>query len=190
VIQPGTRKRHQFITPDRRINTVSKGSSMKRILLLAAVLAGAPPAQAQQGTFATRSLTPEAALTAARAALEHCRRNGHQAAVAVVDRAGLLQVLLRDRFAGAHTVDGAMNKAWTAASFRIPTSALAADTQPGRPMSGVRALPHVFAAAGGLVIEAGGSSLGAIAVSGAPGGEADEQCAAAGIKAIVDQIEF
>lgn len=163
---------------------------MKPTLFVAAALALPLAAMAQQGTFTTRSLTPETALTAARAALEQCRRNGHQAAVAVVDRSGLLQVLLRDRFAGAHTVDGAMNKAWTAASFRIPTTALAADTQPGRPMSGVRALPKVFAGGGGLVIEAGGSALGAIAVSGAPGGDADDQCAAAGIKAITDQIEF
>ncbi len=46
----------------------------------------------------------------------------------VVDRAGTLQVLLRDRFAGAHTVDIATNKAWTAASFRIATAALAQET--------------------------------------------------------------
>lgn len=160
--------------------------------LVACVLAWSVPlgALAQQGTFSSRSLTPETALTAARAALEQCRKSGWQAAVAVVDRAGLTQVLLRDRFAGAHTVDGAMNKAWTAASFRTPTGQLAADTQPGKPMSGVRGLPRVFAGGGGLLIEAGGQTLGAIAVSGAPGGEADEQCAAAGIKAIADQIEF
>lgn len=154
------------------------------------LVAASCPALAQQGTFASRSLTPETALTAARAALEHCRKNGWQTSVAVVDRAGLTQVLLRDRFAGAHTVDGAMNKAWTAASFRTPTTALAADTQPGKPMSGVRALPRVFAGGGGLTIEAAGQTLGAIAVSGAPGGEADEQCAQAGVKAIADQIEF
>jgi uncharacterized protein GlcG (DUF336 family) len=147
-------------------------------------------AAAQQGTFVVRSLTPEVALTAARAALEHCRRNGYQTAVAVVDRAGLPQVLLRDRFAGAHTVDGAINKAWTAASFRVPTATLAAETQAGKPMSGVRALPKVFAGGGGLLVEAAGSTLGAIAVSGAPSGEADEQCAAAGLKAIAEQIEF
>ena len=163
---------------------------MNRLLALALATALPLAAQAQQGTFSSRSLTPETALAAARAALEHCRKNGWQAAVAVVDRAGLTQVLLRDRFAGAHTVDGAMNKAWTAASFRTPTTALAAETQPGRPMSGVRALPRVFAGGGGLTIEAAGQTLGAIAVSGAPGGDADEQCAAAGIKAIADQIEF
>ena len=163
---------------------------MKRILILSALLASPLALWAQQGTFTTRSLTPETALTAARAALEHCRRGGHQVAVAVVDRSGLPHVLLRDRFAGAHTVDGAMNKAWTAASFRTPTTAVAAETQPGKPMSGVRALPKVFAGGGGLLIEAGGALLGAIAVSGAPTGDADDQCAAAGIKAIADQIEF
>jgi uncharacterized protein GlcG (DUF336 family) len=163
---------------------------MKRIALTLAATVLPWAAQAQQGTYTSRALTPETALTAARAALEHCRKSGWQAAVAVVDRAGLTQVLLRDRFAGAHTIDGAMNKAWTAASFRTPTQLLAADTQPGKPMSGVRALPRVFAGGGGLVIEAGGQTLGAIAVSGAPGGEADEQCAAAGLKAIADQIEF
>ncbi len=161
-----------------------------RIIVCTLLAAASCTALAQQGTFASRSLTPETALVAARAALEHCRKNGWQTAVAVVDRAGLTQVLLRDRFAGAHTVDGAMNKAWTAASFRTPTTALAADTQPGKPMSGVRALPRVFAGGGGLTIEAAGQTLGAIAVSGAPGGDADEQCAQAGVKAIADQIEF
>lgn len=163
---------------------------MKKIIVCALMSAVSCTALAQQGTFSSRSLTPETALIAARAALEHCRKNGWQTAVAVVDRAGLPQVLLRDRFAGAHTVDGAMDKAWTAASFRTPTTALAAETQPGKPMSGVRALPRVFAGGGGLTIEAAGQTLGAIAVSGAPGGDADEACASAGIKAIVDQIEF
>ena len=165
-------------------------SSAAAALTLAFALGIPQPSAAQPATFDTRSLTPETALLAARAALEQCRKSGWQAAVAVVDRAGLVQVLLRDRFAGAHTVDGAMNKAWTAASFRTATTTLAADTQAGKPMSGVRALPGVFAAGGGLVIEAAGQTLGAIAVSGAPGGDADDQCASAGLKAIADKIEF
>jgi uncharacterized protein GlcG (DUF336 family) len=150
----------------------------------------AAAAQAQQGVFQTRSLTPETALAAARAAMEHCRKQGYQVAVAVVDRAGLAQVVLRDRFAGAHTLDVATNKAWTAASFRTPTAALAAETQPGKPMSGLRNLPRLLAAGGGQIIEAGGTLLGAIGVSGAPGGEADDSCASAGIKAIAEAIEF
>jgi uncharacterized protein GlcG (DUF336 family) len=135
-------------------------------------------------------MTPETALAAARAALAECRKQGYQVAVAVVDRAGLTQVLLRDRFAGAHTVDVATNKAWTAASFRTPTADLARETQPGQAMSGLRNLPRFLAAGGGQVIEGGGTLLGAIGVSGAPGGEADDGCAKAGIKAIADDIAF
>ena len=154
------------------------------------VLAAASPVLAQQGTYSVKLLTPETALMAARAALEQCRKNGHQVAVAVVDRAGLPQVLLRDRFAGAHTVEVSIRKAWSAASFRIPTAALAEETQAGRPMSGLRSSAQAMAIGGGLVIEAGGSTLGGIGVSGAPGGEADDDCASAGLKAIEDAIEF
>ena len=99
-----------------------------RISTLLAVLLAAPAtiALAQQATFQTRSLTPETALVAAKAAMEACRKQGYQVGVAVVDRAGLTQVFLRDRFAGPHTVDVATNKAWTAASFRTSTLTLAA----------------------------------------------------------------
>ena len=158
--------------------------------LMAVLLAAALSAHAQEGTFQSRSLTPETALAAARAALDACRKQGFQVAVAVTDRAGVTQVLLRDRFAGPHTVDVASNKAWTAASFRTSTLALAIETQPGRPMSGLRSLPRFLAAGGGQVIEAGGNVLGAIGVSGGPGGEADDGCALAGIKAIAEAIEF
>ncbi|MBK8764387.1 MAG: heme-binding protein [Burkholderiaceae bacterium] len=163
-----------------------------RISTLLAVLLAAPATMvlAQQATFQTKSLTPEAALTAAKAALEACRKQGYQVGVAVVDRAGITQVFLRDRFAGPHTVDVAINKAWTAASFRTSTLALATETQAGRPMSGIRAVARFTAVGGGVLIEGGGSSFGAIGVSGAPGGEADEVCANAGIKAIADSIEF
>lgn len=163
---------------------------MLRTLAALGIALVAVGAQAQQALFETKSLTPEAALTAARAALESCRKSGYQVAVAVVDRAGLPQVLLRDRFATAHTVDVAIDKAWTAASFKIPTSALAAETQAGRPMSGLRSHHRVMAAGGGLIIEAAGALVGAIAVSGAAGGEADDACARAGIRAIADALEF
>ena len=145
---------------------------------------------AQDAIFSTKSLTPETALVAAKAALEKCRKAGYQVTVAVVDRSGLTQVLLRDRFAGAHTVEIAPNKAWTAVSFRIPTAALAIETQAGKPMSAIRSHPKVFAAGGGQIIEAGGTLLGGIGVSGAPSGEADDECAKAGIDAIADAIEF
>jgi uncharacterized protein GlcG (DUF336 family) len=158
--------------------------------IASALIAAGAPAAAQQATYSVKLLAPETALAAAQAAMAQCRKAGYQVAVAVVDRSGVLQVLLRDRFAGAHTVDAASRKAWTAASFRLPTSELAAQTQAGKPMSGIRLLPRVMAIGGGQVIEAGGSTFAGIGVSGAPGGEADDDCAAAGVKAIAEAIEF
>lgn len=143
-----------------------------------------------QATFNLRVLTPETALKAAQAALKKCRDSGYQATVAVVDRMGVVQVLLRDRFAGPHTTDMASAKAYTAVSFRTNTTELAEATQPGRAQSGIRHRPGVAAVGGGLIIEAGGSLLGAIGVSGAPGGREDDMCAAAGIAAIREDIEL
>lgn len=158
----------------------------------ALAVAAALPALAQPAAarYECRLLTPETALKAAQAAITRCRDNGHQVAVAVTDRSGTLQVLLRDRFAGAHTVEVSMRKAWTAASFRLPTKDLGAETQPGQPMSGLRGASQVMPIGGGLPIEAAGSTLGGIGVSGAPGGDADDACARAGLDAITDLIEF
>jgi uncharacterized protein GlcG (DUF336 family) len=162
---------------------------MKR-LALAALFAVALPSNAQDATYAVRMLTPETALAAAQAALKKCRDSGWQVAVAVVDRAGVAQVMLRDRFAGAHTPRTAAGKAWTAVSFRTPTTELARISQPGQPQSGIRNLPRAVLLGGGLLIEAQGSIVGGIGVSGAPGGEADDSCARAGIEAIRDKLEF
>jgi uncharacterized protein GlcG (DUF336 family) len=159
-------------------------------LAMAACSLAAAPAIAADALVTVRQLTPETALKAAQAAMTYCRTRGYQVGVAVVDRSGVPQVYLRDRFGGPHTVEMAINKAWTAASFRTATTALAAETQAGRPMSGIRQLPGVIAAGGGLTIEAGGAVVGAIAVSGAPGGDADDECAKAGIKAIQADIEL
>lgn len=158
--------------------------------LAAAISLFVLPARAEDATFVVRVLAPATALKAAQAALASCRSSGFQASVAVVDRMGVVQVLLRDRFAGPHTVDMASAKAYTAASFRISTRELAEATQPGKPQSGVRNRPGVAAVGGGLAIEAGGSLLGAIGVSGAPGGVEDEKCAAAGIDAIREELEL
>ena len=147
-------------------------------------------AQTPSATFQTKALTPETALKAAQAALASCRSQGFQVGVAVVDRSGLTQVFLRDRFAGPHTLPVATDKAWTAVSFRTSTLDLADESQAGKAMSGIRHTPRMLAIGGGVVIEGGGSIFGAIGVSGAPGGEADDACAKAGIKVIADEIAF
>ncbi|HYR37302.1 MAG TPA: heme-binding protein [Burkholderiales bacterium] len=162
---------------------------MTRLTALLVALAAAPAAAAD-ATFTVKVLTPETALKAAQAALARCRSSGYQVSVAVTDRMGVVQVLLRDRFAGPHTPDLASAKAYTAVSFRTSTTELAEATQAGKPSSGIRNRPGVAAVGGGLMIEAGGSLLGAIGVSGAPGGREDDACAAAGIAAIREDIEL
>jgi uncharacterized protein GlcG (DUF336 family) len=166
-------------------------SITRLIVTMCLALPGASAlAAAQDATYAVRLMTPETALKAAQAALARCRADGYQVAVAVVDRSGIVQVLLRDRFAGSHTPDMATAKAWTAVSFRTNTSVLAQETQAGKPSSGIRSRPGVAAVAGGQLIEAGGALLGGIGVSGAPGGDRDDACADAGIAAIREAIEF
>ncbi len=161
-----------------------------RAFIAVAALLYCVAAGAQQATHAVRTLTPEAALRAARAAMASCAKSGYQIAVVVADRSAVPIVMLRDRHAGPHTPDTARSKAYTALSFKTDTLALARVTQAGQSMSGIRELPGVVAIGGGLMIESAGSLVGAIGVSGAPGGEADEACARAGIAEIRDDLEL
>ena len=158
------------------------------VTAISCLLAG--PAAAQEALVTYKSLSPELAQDLARATLEDCRKRGFQVSVAVVDRFGVTQVLLRDRFAGPHTVSTATGKAWTAVSFRTSTTELSAISQPGMMQAGIRSLPGAVIIGGGLTVEAGGALLGAVGVSGAPGGDADEACAKSGIDAVRDKLDF
>jgi uncharacterized protein GlcG (DUF336 family) len=164
----------------------------KRSVWFAVVLSmlASSAARAEEAVVSYKSLGLELALDAARAALKECQKRGYQVAVAVVDRFGTPQVLLRDRFAGPHTPPTATGKAWTSATFRNSTTELNAISQPGMMQAGLRNLPNVVIIGGGMMIEGGGAMLGAIGVSGAPGGDADEACAKAGIAAIQDKLDF
>ena len=157
---------------------------------LALALAFTASARAEEALVTYKSLSPDVALELARAALADCRTRGYQVAVAVVDRFGVTQVMLRDRFAGPHTPTTAAGKAWTAVTFRTNTAELNALSQPGSQQAGLRNLPGVVIIGGGVMVESGGSLVGAVGVSGAPGGDADEACAKAGIEAIRDKLDF
>ena len=135
-----------------------------------------------------RQLSLELASEIAWNALKACRRQDAQVAVAVVDRGGRTQVLLRDTLAGPHTIQVSQGKALTALSFRVPTSQLAAETAPGSPASGLRNVEGVTPIAGGLPIQSRDSIVGAIGVSGAPGPASDEACARAGIESVLDRL--
>jgi len=160
-------------------------------MIVAAMLAlGTSAVAGDDALVVYKSLSPEVALEAAQAAIKKCRDNGFQIAVAVVDRFGQPQVMLRDRYAGLPAPDTAVSKAYTALSFRAATSDLSRSIKSGQMDAGLARLPHVAMLAGGLMIEAGGTLLGGIGVSGAPGGDKDEECAKAGLDAIRDRIDF
>ena len=142
-----------------------------------------------------RSLNVEAATKAARVAMLDCRTRGYSVAVAVVDRGGNTQALLRDRYAGPHTLETAFRKAWTANSFRQSTSDLAGMLQEGKIPNQVQHNPGALLVGGGLIIEAKGEIIGGIGVSGAPPGKSerdsiDGACAQAGLAAIRDEVEL
>jgi uncharacterized protein GlcG (DUF336 family) len=99
-------------------------------------------------------------------------------------------VLLRDQLAGPRTINIAIGKARTAAGFRLNTTDMISVTENGQPAAGIRHLPGVVIVGGGVIIEAGGTLVGGIGVSGAPGGDMDDLCAFAGIDAIFEQLEF
>jgi uncharacterized protein GlcG (DUF336 family) len=164
--------------------------SIRNVLVLASLLWAVQPSAGEEPIVIYKSLAPDVALELAKATMDTCRSRGYQVAVAVVDRFGEPQVMLRDRFAGPHTPTTATNKAWTAVSFRTNTRELVQPAQPGQPLAGLASVPRVVLLGGGVMIEAGGSLLGAVGVSGGPGGEEDENCAKAGLDAIRDKIEF
>lgn len=167
-------------------------TNMKPLQAIAAalILLSAQGHADEPALFTTENLTPDTALKAARAALQKCRDEGYQVAVVVTDRNGLPQVMIRDRYAGAHTPETARRKAWTAASFRSGTTELVSVTAAGTTLSGIRHVEDAIMLGGGLLIDAGGSTVGAIGVSGAPGGDLDDLCAQAGIDAIEEDILF
>jgi len=157
------------------------------------LLAAGAAAQAQEESEALvtfSSMKPEIAVKLAEATMESCREEGAQIAVAVVDRFGVLQVMLRDRFAGAHTPETARRKAWTAVSFRSDTLTLSETTKPGSEAYGANFITEALMLGGGVPVEAQGGIVGGVGVSGAPGGEMDDACARAGIDAVAGDLEF
>lgn len=163
------------------------------ILSTLAAAAFSLPAMAQDddALVSFSILRPSLALEMAQAALESCRASGYQVGVMVVDRFGVPQVFLRDRFAGPHVFETAERKAWTAVSFRTGTLELGRAMGPDTDSYGIRFISKALPLGGGLpVLEGDGSIVAGIGVSGAPAPEFDEVCAQAGIDAIADEIAF
>ena len=122
---------------------------------------------------------------AAAAAVEKCKQDGYRVSASVVDRAGVLRVLMRGDGAGPHTTDSSSKKAYTAASLRRPTSELAELINKMPTLQALREMnDRILILGGGLPIEIGGEVVGGIGVGGAPGAHLDDACAQAGLDSI------
>ena len=130
------------------------------------------------------------ALTIAQTALETCTADGYNVSVTVVGRIGELLVQVRGDSASPHTIENSFRKAYTARTFRTPSGEFATRMmKPGGPAGAATNLSNIIAARGALPIKAGDDFIGAVGVSGAPGGDKDEACAEAGLDKVADQLK-
>jgi uncharacterized protein GlcG (DUF336 family) len=108
--------------------------------------------------------------------------------VNVLGREGQVILGLRNELAGAATMENSMKKAYTARTFRRPSGEFATSVK-GNATAGALFLTNVVAAQGALPIKVGDDVIGAIGVSGAPGGDKDEACAKAGIDKVSAELK-
>ena len=139
---------------------------------------------------AYHSITTAAAQRAVEAAVAHARGLGLAINAAVVDRSGVLMAFLRCEGAPLHSVDIAIDKAYTAVSFGLPTQQWDARLaeRPATVRHGLMNRPHFAGFGGGLPILYQGQGIGAIGISGATEAE-DIVCAEVGLAAITAPAE-
>jgi uncharacterized protein GlcG (DUF336 family) len=162
--------------------------SFRNAVGIALALAASTVAGQAQGVRMDRNVSMTMANAIMNAAMEQCLKDGHHVSVAVVDRAGQMVAFLRGDDTAPHTVELARRKAYTARTFRRPSAEWAKRSSEG-PLAAQRNLADVIALGGGLPINVGDDTIGAVGVSGAPGQDKDEACAAAGLAKVADQLK-
>lgn len=166
--------------------------SFSSLLAACLALASIPlAAQAQQGgasgLLVERSLSADAALELATVALHQCRNAGYKVTITVLNRHARPVVVLSDDGVNPHTIENSERKAYTAFTTRGPSGEVGKRAQPG--LSGFLQLDKISPLEGGLPVWAANKELvGAVGISGAPGGDKDAACAQAGIDRIAPRL--
>lgn len=160
-------------------------SLVSRIALAALGCAAASSAQAQ---LARKDLSVDTALTIATTAMADCKAKGFAVSAAVVGRTGEILVHLRGDNTGPHTMENAFKKAFTSRTFRIPSGEME-DRLKKNPAMGAQYLTGFTTGRGALPIKIGEDVVGAAGVSGAPGGDKDEDCIKTGIAKVADLLK-
>ncbi|MDH3309178.1 MAG: heme-binding protein [Gammaproteobacteria bacterium] len=136
----------------------------------------------------TKLMSLDLARDIANATLQDCRKKGFNTAIVVVDRSGDVQVVLRDIYVSRHAIEIAQRKASAVVMSGVSTHDFIKNR--GEIRAELNEVPGILLLQGGVPIRAVGSLIGAVGVSGAPGGEKDEACALEGIKAVQERLDF
>jgi len=164
-------------------------------VVFACALAGIATASWAQGLVTMQKLSAPLANELVGESVAQCALKGYTVTAVVVDLDGVRQALLRGNGAPIHTLDNAFYKAYSAASLTLArkedSTKAVADRMARSPATTVpqTPLPNVTYAVGGVTIMAGGTAIGAIGVSGAPGGQFDEECARAAMAKIQERMK-
>jgi uncharacterized protein GlcG (DUF336 family) len=161
---------------------------MKTLLPLTLLAASLPALAAQPDILPVKQIGLELARDIAMASVEACRKDGYTVSAVVIDRAGNLQVAMRDSLAARHTLEIAERKAGMAVMSGSDTGEFRAARADIRPE--LNHINGLIVMDGALPIRAAGSLIGAVGVSGAPGGDKDRACAAAALKKVEERLEF
>jgi uncharacterized protein GlcG (DUF336 family) len=153
----------------------------------AAGLVGAFVSSANAELLNEKSLSTALALTIAQTAYDTCAQQGYHVSVHVVGREGQVLVAIRGDGSSPHTLENSLRKAYTARTFRTSSGDFAQRVK-DNPTLGVVHLAGVIALQGALPIKVGEDVIGAVGVSGAPGGDKDEACSKAGIDKVAAQL--
>ncbi len=157
-------------------------------LCIVGLAAFGAPARAQ-AVVNERNISVEAAFKVAHAAIDACKKTGYDISVVVVDRNGVVRIAVRADTASPHNFDLARRKAYTAKTFRRTSASWAKRMIDEPELSGQKNLFDVIPLGGGVPIDAGKDTIGAVGVSGAPGQDKDEACASAGVAAIAGELK-
>ena len=161
---------------------MKKLTGMAAALLLTTTPAGA------EGLVPAKLLSLDMARTIAAASIEACRKDGYQVSVVVTDRSGEPLVVMRDVYSNQYFTQLAHGK--TNAVIMANTTSAELRRNRADMVNELNLLDGVMVLAGGVPVQVAGSLVGAVGVSGAPGGDLDEACAQAGVDAVQEELDF
>ena len=159
-----------------------------RLILCPVIIIGPLPSLYASDSLTVQTIGMELARDIANESVKACRKKGYQVSAVVVDRNGLLQAALRDDLASRFTLQIAEEKANSVILSGINSGEFRQSR--GDIRAELNHMDDLIIMQGALPIEIAGSRIGAIGVSGAPGGDKDELCAQQALEVLTERIEF